>query len=53
MTSASTQKTDPAMEPKLNAVDWDKVVGTRLGGVMVGAPRAEDRVRGATGYGYS
>ncbi|XP_026975087.1 fatty acid 2-hydroxylase [Sagmatias obliquidens] len=24
VTSASTQKTDPAMEPKLKAVDWDK-----------------------------
>ena len=53
MTSASTQKTDPAMEPKLKAVDWDKVAGTRQGGVTVGAPRAEERVLGATGYGYS
>lgn len=34
--SADTQKTDPAMEPKLKAVDWDKVTGTRWGGMMIG-----------------
>lgn len=35
MASVNTQKTDPLMEPKLKAVDWDKV-GTGQGGVMIG-----------------
>lgn len=34
--SADTQKTDPAMEPKLKVVDWDKVTGTRWGGMVIG-----------------
>lgn len=34
--SADTQKTDPAMEPKLKVVDWDKVTGTRQGEMMIG-----------------
>lgn len=33
--SADTQKTDPAMEPKLKVVDWDKVTGTRWGGMVI------------------
>ena len=34
MASVNTQKTDPVMEPKLKAVDWDKVSrhGTGQGG---------------------
>lgn len=39
MTSANTQKTDPWMEPKLKAVDWDKVAGTGQGGVMTQGSR--------------
>ena len=31
MASANTQKTDPVMEPKLKAVDWDKVSGHGTG----------------------
>lgn len=38
MASASTQKTDPVMEPKLKAVDWEKVEGAGQGRV---APRLE------------
>lgn len=37
MASASTQKTDPVMEPKLKAVDWEKVAGTGQGRVAPGA----------------
>lgn len=50
---ANTQKTDPEMEPKLKVVDWDKVTGTRWGGVMLGAPGAKERVRGVNGCGHA
>ena len=48
MASASTQKTDPVMEPKLKAVDWEKVAGTGQGRVAPRARGAEERGRGAT-----
>lgn len=48
MASASTQKTDPVMEPKLKAVDWEKVAGTGQGRVAPGARGAEGRGRRAT-----
>lgn len=50
---ANTQKTDPEMEPKLKVVDWDKVTGTRWGGVMLGVPGAKERVRGVNGCGHA
>lgn len=50
---ANIQKTDPEMEPKLKVVDWDKVTGTRWGGVMLGAPGAKERVRGVNGCGHA
>lgn len=46
---ANTQKTDPVMEPKLKVIEWDKVTGTRWGGVVIGAPRAEESVCGTKG----
>lgn len=50
--SASTQKTDQAMEPKLKVVDWDQVTATGWGGMMIRAPGAKERVYGAKGCGY-
>lgn len=50
---ANTQKTDPAMEPKLTVVDWDKVTGTGWGGVMIRAPGAKERARGVKACGHA
>lgn len=39
--SANTQKTDPAMEPKLRVVDWDKVTSTGGVGMIIGDSRGQ------------
>lgn len=38
VTSAETQKTDPATEPQFKVVDWDKVAGASRALGMAGAP---------------
>lgn len=42
--SANTQKTDPVMEPKLKVIDWDKVTGTRWGGMVIRGPQGRGGV---------